>query len=960
MKELHRRPKALAVFALALGCALLAGVWPQWRDELQGYGTYGQLPTHKPYIKYCYVTAMNTPTGLNTDLHIAFSTPDFDINLGYIGNALSSGYSISVAGPNSFRYDFDKTIDYPSYGMSGPEYSKQLSSTPDDGLYTFTVTAPSGSATTSYYYLTKGATVPTPDVTTFNAISDLSGLTLSWSAISGYDGNLSYRVKFYYSLGTSPGSPVMTSTVVNATSFSYPGMSTPPTGYTWTVEAFDKNSEKISNSGSTELPPISFTFNNTLPYFNQASVYTAHSWSGAPDGMFQTGLWAQVGVPSGTLSALTVSDQDGSPYYSFDVSKCTPNPIGSLLTCYGYTDPPSPTPPDPATVSGTYTFKATNEYGNATSSFYRSSYAVPLVDPTTCKASGDPTGPVLSWSTPETAIKPLYYNVSVSHPSSTTPVWVSSGWTSNTSVKVPSGTLTMPTGEYLWWVNAYDGQNLGTANASFSTPQTLTMNTTDPYSTFANVHARTNPDGKLYIFFDVQVADPDGTLPTSIASLKVKDPDSVEYDLKGGWDPAYNEFYIQQLGTPKEGKYTFTVRDTDGHNATTYKYHRTGDGPIPMFDENSIQASGTPLAPTISWSNIKSSTATGYPGRLYYIVQINDQQGNTVYNSSWSPDTYVIIPPGKLASGRSYQYRVRAQDANNFMAIDNRVNSGWHWLPTIKGDFDLDGKPDLLWRNTSSGANLLWYMNGATRIGSATLNAVADLNWAIVGTGDFNGDGKPDILWRNTSNGMNVVWYMNGATRIGAATLNTVADLNWAIVGTDDFNGDGKPDILWRNTSNGMNVVWYMNGATRIGAATLNTVPDRNWVVVGTGDFNGDGKPDLLWKNTSAGMNVVVVWYMNGTTLADWGYYNCGLYSTHVPGLVWSLVGISDVDGDGYPDTIWRNTSTGTNRVVRTISAMYSTSSYSYYQQYYYMLSWMAAYYDLPAVSNLSWSPVSR
>ena len=38
----------------------------------------------------------------------------------------------------------------------------------------------------------------------------------------------------------------------------------------------------------------------------------------------------------------------------------------------------------------------------------------------------------------------------------------------------------------------------------------------------------------------------------------------------------------------------------------------------------------------------------------------------------------------------------------------------------------------------------------------------------------FNSDGKPDILWRNTSTGQNYVWYMDGVTRIGGDYLPTV------------------------------------------------------------------------------------------------------------------------------------------------------------------------------------------
>jgi len=52
-----------------------------------------------------------------------------------------------------------------------------------------------------------------------------------------------------------------------------------------------------------------------------------------------------------------------------------------------------------------------------------------------------------------------------------------------------------------------------------------------------------------------------------------------------------------------------------------------------------------------------------------------------------------------------------------------------------------------------------------------------------VGTGDFNGDGKTDILWRNKSTGQNVVWFMDGGTYSTYAELLQVPDANWEIVG---------------------------------------------------------------------------------------------------------------------------------------------------------------------------------
>jgi hypothetical protein len=73
---------------------------------------------------------------------------------------------------------------------------------------------------------------------------------------------------------------------------------------------------------------------------------------------------------------------------------------------------------------------------------------------------------------------------------------------------------------------------------------------------------------------------------------------------------------------------------------------------------------------------------------------------------------------------------------------------------------------------------------------------VTDQSRKIVGVADFNGDGKPDILWRNISTGENYLWYMNEATYLGTEALYPMTDQNWKIVGTGDFNSDGKADIL--------------------------------------------------------------------------------------------------------------------------------------------------------------------
>ena len=41
-----------------------------------------------------------------------------------------------------------------------------------------------------------------------------------------------------------------------------------------------------------------------------------------------------------------------------------------------------------------------------------------------------------------------------------------------------------------------------------------------------------------------------------------------------------------------------------------------------------------------------------------------------------------------------------------------------------------------------------------------------------------------------------------------------------------------------------------------------------DWQVGAVGDFNGDGKPDILWQNTTTGVRGF--WIMNGTAYSSW------------------------------------------------------------------------------------------
>jgi subtilisin-like proprotein convertase family protein len=277
-------------------------------------------------------------------------------------------------------------------------------------------------------------------------------------------------------------------------------------------------------------------------------------------------------------------------------------------------------------------------------------------------------------------------------------------------------------------------------------------------------------------------------------------------------------------------------------------------------------------------------------------------------------------PAGPYGTSLSQWNNTRPEGMWNLWVVDDvggDVGGIGNWALEIstveKGDFNRDAQADLLWRHDFSGENVLWYMEGNTLFTGEFTNppVLTDVRWKMVGTHDFNGDRRTDILWRHTTSGENVMWFMDKNTLISGTFTNppALADVNWQMAGTGDLNGDARPDILWRHDVSGENVAWFMNGPALVSGTFLNppSFPDTSWKMVGTGYFNPGAQLDILWWNQTSGQ--LVVWFMNGVNLVSGELTS----PAGLPDTQWRPVATGDYNADGREDIVWRHQGSGQN-----------------------------------------------
>ncbi len=245
-----------------------------------------------------------------------------------------------------------------------------------------------------------------------------------------------------------------------------------------------------------------------------------------------------------------------------------------------------------------------------------------------------------------------------------------------------------------------------------------------------------------------------------------------------------------------------------------------------------------------------------------------DGKANLVVTSDWGIG---ILRHQAPTSAGALMTAPRGTLTSLMMAPSGTRFGNWNFnakTDTIHGIADIngDGKADLVVTSgwgiavlTLSGSTLtpLVMAPNTTRFGN--WNFVASAN-TIHGFGDFDGDGKQDILI-TSGWGMAVLrWHNNSLTTLVMHPYGTrFGAWNYAkadqLVGIGDFDGDRKADLLIRShwgfgilTRQGdtLDVVAMHQSGTRLGAWNVDTRLDQ---LIITRDLNANGRDELLIRS---------------------------------------------------------------------------------------------------------------
>jgi hypothetical protein len=363
-----------------------------------------------------------------------------------------------------------------------------------------------------------------------------------------------------------------------------------------------------------------------------------------------------------------------------------------------------------------------------------------------------------------------------------------------TPYKVFSGDVNGDGRDDLIWNHLESGSNLlaiglGDVDGTFNIGSTIT-HTLTPSEGWSNG-------------YELYVGDVDGDGEDDLVWNRRQDaqPNRVYTALSNG-DGTFGFLDVQTLGPSwATGWKTFLGDvDNDGDEDLVFNYLATS---------NLTYVARANGDGTFTLGNVITHSASGWSAYRAYVIDVNgDRNADIVWNNI----------PGSAAINRTWVDRSRGDGTFQPMApLDHPAGSGWSGYATHAGDVNGDGQMDLIWPAVSRSPIPIHRGLGQSTGSFSTPAYQSVVRPGDAGTfttliGDFNGDGKSDILWNELTGSKNHVWIGQGNvegrfdfTPVDQEHPATAASEDWTVFAGGvlilDVNGDGRDDVVWNDRS---------------------------------------------------------------------------------------------------------------------------------------------------------------
>ena len=293
-------------------------------------------------------------------------------------------------------------------------------------------------------------------------------------------------------------------------------------------------------------------------------------------------------------------------------------------------------------------------------------------------------------------------------------------------------------------------------------------------------------------------------------------------------------FRIDQNNTPK------LINDFDGNDESDLLIHNSlsGDVIVALLSGGTIQSGN--LVTGLNAAGGETINATGdFNG---------DKKADILSYNTVSGEIKTLLMDG-----------TNLVSTNGILTIDPLSN----FVVQGTGDFDGNGIDEIVVHNPVDGMTAFLYLD-ATGTAFDRIELATDVDiegdWTLNNTGDFNGDGKDDLLLYNTDFGGLLIIFMDGSNQVSFSSILELDPASgWIVRDTADFNSDGRTDLLLLNTVDGQTATVTLNGPEILAITPLYPMNlAEQETLINVSDYNADGIVDLMTHSLTT-FNVKVI-----------------------------------------------------------------------------------------------------